>query len=243
MSRTIRIDGEVYAWLQQHARPFEDNPNSVLRRIAGLDGSGISTSPSTAGPSKGKSNSNRGVGTSNMSTVVKKKFDEIDRQRAIRSVEQFYRTKLTKRGRRRKSLISSEGSQYWVLGGYEDWHGIPADMIEEVDESDEDGKLIVAKMTDTQILIYSCALLPIVHGLKEISSTQKGDRQFNLVKRGGKLCVKEMPTVVFELLTEVDYAQKDRIHEESLIEAQRLMSTMSRDELKAFRKSLQAKTD
>ncbi len=36
MSPTIRIDEEVYAWLQIQARPFEDTPNSVLRRVAGL---------------------------------------------------------------------------------------------------------------------------------------------------------------------------------------------------------------
>ena len=34
---TIRIDEEVYVWLQSQARPFEDTPNSVLRRVAGLD--------------------------------------------------------------------------------------------------------------------------------------------------------------------------------------------------------------
>jgi len=34
---TIRIDDEVYAWLQNLARPFEDTPNSVLRRIAKLN--------------------------------------------------------------------------------------------------------------------------------------------------------------------------------------------------------------
>ena len=37
MSPAIRIDDEVYAWLQSNARPFEDTPNSVLRRLAGLD--------------------------------------------------------------------------------------------------------------------------------------------------------------------------------------------------------------
>jgi hypothetical protein len=36
---TIRIDDEVYEWLQKQARPFEDTPNSVLRRVAGLDSS------------------------------------------------------------------------------------------------------------------------------------------------------------------------------------------------------------
>ncbi len=39
MAPAIRIDDEVYVWLQQQAKPFEDTPNSVLRRIAGLDGS------------------------------------------------------------------------------------------------------------------------------------------------------------------------------------------------------------
>jgi hypothetical protein len=37
MAPTIRIDDDVYKWLQTQAIPFEDNPNSVLRRLAGLD--------------------------------------------------------------------------------------------------------------------------------------------------------------------------------------------------------------
>ncbi len=37
MAPTIRIDDEVYKWLQSHARPLEDTPNSVLRRISGLE--------------------------------------------------------------------------------------------------------------------------------------------------------------------------------------------------------------
>jgi len=37
MAPTIRIDNDVYAWLQKKARAFEDTPNSVLRRVAGLD--------------------------------------------------------------------------------------------------------------------------------------------------------------------------------------------------------------
>lgn len=36
----ITIDDEVWAWLKGHARPLEDTPNSVLRRLAGLDDCG-----------------------------------------------------------------------------------------------------------------------------------------------------------------------------------------------------------
>ena len=34
---TIRVDREVYRWIQSLAKPFEDTPNSVLRRVARLD--------------------------------------------------------------------------------------------------------------------------------------------------------------------------------------------------------------
>ncbi|HYZ77201.1 MAG TPA: winged helix-turn-helix domain-containing protein [Gaiellaceae bacterium] len=34
---TIRVDEEVYEWLKSHAEPFVDTPNTVIRRIAGLD--------------------------------------------------------------------------------------------------------------------------------------------------------------------------------------------------------------
>jgi hypothetical protein len=37
---TIRIDDDVYDWLQQRAKPFKDTPNSVLRRELGIAGSG-----------------------------------------------------------------------------------------------------------------------------------------------------------------------------------------------------------
>jgi hypothetical protein len=33
----LRVDDDVWRWLQSLARPFEDTPNSVLRRIARLD--------------------------------------------------------------------------------------------------------------------------------------------------------------------------------------------------------------
>lgn len=35
-SRVIRIDDDVWAELQRRARPLEDTPNSVLRRVFGL---------------------------------------------------------------------------------------------------------------------------------------------------------------------------------------------------------------
>jgi Restriction Enzyme Adenine Methylase Associated len=37
MPHRIEVDDEVFALLQQHARPFLDTPNSTVRRLIGLD--------------------------------------------------------------------------------------------------------------------------------------------------------------------------------------------------------------
>ncbi|MET9555266.1 hypothetical protein [Streptomyces sp. NPDC006645] len=38
MSRTIRIDDEVFAALQGYAEPLVDTPNSILRKVLGVGG-------------------------------------------------------------------------------------------------------------------------------------------------------------------------------------------------------------
>lgn len=35
--QTIEIDTDVFTYLQKHARPFVDTPNSTLRRLLGID--------------------------------------------------------------------------------------------------------------------------------------------------------------------------------------------------------------
>lgn len=49
---TIRIDDEVYSWLQSQATPFEDTPNAVLRRtidrITELEARPCCSQPETA---------------------------------------------------------------------------------------------------------------------------------------------------------------------------------------------------
>ena len=48
---TIRIDRDVYEWLQRQAKAFEDTPNSVLRKVAGLETATVSKpGRSTGGP-------------------------------------------------------------------------------------------------------------------------------------------------------------------------------------------------
>ena len=56
MVPTIRVDHDVYEWLQQRAKPFVDTPNSVLRRVLGIEaataraGPAISRAPGELAP-------------------------------------------------------------------------------------------------------------------------------------------------------------------------------------------------
>ena len=51
---TIRVDTDVYKWLQDLATPFEDNPNSVLRRVASLGNSSSKPSVEVADEDRSK---------------------------------------------------------------------------------------------------------------------------------------------------------------------------------------------
>lgn len=37
MTPVVRVDDDVWEWLKSQAQPLEDTPNSVLRRVAGID--------------------------------------------------------------------------------------------------------------------------------------------------------------------------------------------------------------
>ena len=50
----IRIDQEVYEWLQEQARAFEDTPNSVMRKIAGLTAEPVEVDTQSANASGGR---------------------------------------------------------------------------------------------------------------------------------------------------------------------------------------------
>ncbi|MCP5277406.1 MAG: hypothetical protein H6935_03485 [Thiobacillus sp.] len=47
MMQTIKIDDEVFSFLQTHAKPFVDTPNATLRRLLGLNSSPLTARATT----------------------------------------------------------------------------------------------------------------------------------------------------------------------------------------------------
>jgi Mrr N-terminal domain len=96
---TIRIDEQVYEWLQSQGRPFEDTPNSVLRRIANLEGE-AETSP-RVGRSVPEVGRGRGEKTPQQDfrepllQVLKRHGGEVRRLQGLREVEDILSDRLT----------------------------------------------------------------------------------------------------------------------------------------------------
>ena len=98
MFPTIRIDDEVYTWLQSQARPFEDTPNSVLRRISGLaDGAKLMAKkqrvPSTR-RAHGEKTPQQAF-RAPILTLLKEQKGEIQRGQALKELETAMAEKLT----------------------------------------------------------------------------------------------------------------------------------------------------
>jgi hypothetical protein len=101
MAPTIRIDDEVYTWLQSQARPFDDTPNSVLRRISGLEEAAQTKEAKNMKPRTPSVRSNHHSQTPQKAfrgpllTVLKEHDGEMHRPRALKELEGKLADRLT----------------------------------------------------------------------------------------------------------------------------------------------------
>ena len=102
---TIEVDDDVWQWLKEHARPLEDTANTVLRRIAGLDGSGgamalvLKSVPTRPSGRRGMKVPQRDYRNPILRIIVKHK-GEADRNQVLQELERAMASRLTEFDRR-----------------------------------------------------------------------------------------------------------------------------------------------
>ena len=82
--KTIEVDSEVFAFLEKHAKPFVDTPNSTLRRLLGIDRVTTSGKPKTMTQAD-----DRGVAHSR-SKAPKANLESLVREGLIQNGERLY---------------------------------------------------------------------------------------------------------------------------------------------------------
>lgn len=171
------------------------------------------------------------------------KFDEHDRKRVISEVEQYFNVNLSRVGSRRKYLEDKNGKSYWILGGYEDWHGIPPDMLLKEEQRSTDGTLVVAKRYIKKIDIFSGQLQPLILNKKKLSHTKLGDYQFNIQIKGNHLYIKELPDLVLTKLGESQFAVEDKVSNKNAAKVKAILNRLTPEERESLLNEFSTKTE
>lgn len=159
--------------------------------------------------------------------MVNPKFDETDRKKVIAEIQSHYGVKLSPVGTRRKYLRDQNNRTFWVFGGYEDWHGIPAEMLEAEEKRNAEGILVVAKRGRTKIDIYTGPLLPLIKNKKRLSHTQKGEYQFNIRIIGNSLTIHEVPGLHLSALGTASYPMEEKASDKAVEKVETIIRKLS----------------
>ncbi len=170
--------------------------------------------------------------------AFKKKFDELDRQRVVTEVEHQLGVKLSPSGRRKKSFVDENCTPFWVLGGCEEWHGIPHDMMAPERELVRDGTLVIAKIKGQSIKIYTGSLREFVHNADAFPTNRERDCHFNVVWRGAYATINELPDYKLYLMAEIDYSTEHKEHDRAVKDFGKALEKLTSEERKAVLLSL-----
>jgi len=164
------------------------------------------------------------------------KFDEADRKRVIRAVEARFNVKLRPVGRRRKWLLDNAGRNYWVLGGYEEWHGIPEEMMRAERSAAVEGILVVAARKKSSMTVFAGSVTGLVRCADKLYRAKKttGDFQFTYKVRGEHLFVDQLSGFSLERIDSVQYDADEKQRDKTAEEVKKLLESMPSEERAAL---------
>lgn len=170
------------------------------------------------------------------------KFDETDRRAVTDALCKQLGVVLTPVGHRHKWLKDEAQRSYWVIGGYEDWHGIPNEMMDAEAASSTAGILVIAIRHSQSIQIYVGPLSPLVEARNVLKRARKtsGDYQFTYTKRGRCLVIDQAPHVVLSGLSGFTFDDEEKASVARVREAEKLLKSLPANELRELLENFQA---
>jgi len=172
------------------------------------------------------------------------KFDETDRRAVVSAVEKRLRVRLMRVGRRRKWFQDEVGRNYWILGGYGEWHGIPEDMMQNEIDASVSGFIAVATRQRAAIEIYIGSLSAILEDRAKLYRAREttNDYQFTFKKRGNSLVIDQIPSAVLADLGGFSFTEADKNGVARIEEAKHLFEKLSAEDKKRLLESLAQQT-
>ena len=173
------------------------------------------------------------------------KFDNWDRKVVIDGVQERYGVSLGKVGGRDKWRRDESGRNWCVLGGKDDWHGMPEEMMEDERQAQIEGMLVVAQKKYTCIELFSGPLRPIVDERDKLyrAARSTGDYQFTIKSYGDDLRCAQITNAVLKRFDTIPWSAGDRERDKRMKKLHKLVTTISLEDRAALMDELNRLSD
>lgn len=131
------------------------------------------------------------------------KFSKQDRQLVILELEKIQKSALTAAKPSRKLFVDKNGKYYCIFGVVKDWHGISAELLNELKVRADKTLLVIAKKYRTRIDVCVGTVDKLVEQRQRLNKTKKGGFQFHtILTENGMYCL-EIPELRLEKISEI----------------------------------------
>lgn len=134
---------------------------------------------------------------------MKTKFTDQDRNLVLKELEKIQKTSLEQVKPSRKLYKDTNGLFYLISGGTEDWHGINANIFEQLQNYVKEGAFVVVKKFKTKMDICVGSLSILLKNKDKLIKTGKGGYQFHNVITEDGLYLLEIPDLYCNKVAEI----------------------------------------
>ena len=143
--------------------------------------------------------------------MMVEKFDKWDRKTVIRFLQETFCVTLSAVGYRDKWLRDNSGADWWIVGGKDDWHAFPEEMIDDGKSGDRDGYLVFSRKYTDSLDVYRGALQPLIDAKHNLSRNAHGDYQFMVDVKKDRVTIDKAPGVLLKKIGTIPHTDGGRV--------------------------------
>ena len=139
------------------------------------------------------------------------KFDKWDRKSVVGLIQETFGVTLSAEGSRDIWFRDESGAEWWILGGKDDFHGIPEEMMERERGREPTGQFVFAQKLVDSLNVYVGSLLPLIDAKHSLSCRNKDNTYlFNIDVRKDSMRIVEVPHIVLKKIGTIPHTNSDR---------------------------------
>ena len=156
------------------------------------------------------------------------KFDKWDRKRVVDLIQETFGVTLSAVGSRDIWLRDESGAEWWILGGKDDFHGIPEEMMERESGEEITGKLVFTQKLVDSLNVYVGSLQPLIEAKHSLFRRSRDNAYlFEMDVRRDGVRIVQTPSVVLKKIGTILHTDSDRESAQNVKKATKMFESLS----------------